>query len=82
MTNTELIIEALEYAEESGEDWWEAFDSINHAKRTIRKAIREIPEESQIAYVISESDINISEQTAEEAYISILKNLKEEISNT
>ena len=50
MINTETLIEAIEC---SGEDWWTEFDDINEALEIITEAIKEKPDEDQIAILLS-----------------------------
>lgn len=50
MRNTELLIEAIEC---SGSLWWQEFNDITEADDVISAALREVPEEEEIAIIIS-----------------------------
>lgn len=83
MTNTELILEAVEYSYDEDMPWWDVFDSKAEANRIIGRAIKEEPDDSQIATLISYREELLEEDlTAEENYIYILKRLRRELKET
>jgi hypothetical protein len=56
LTDTERLIEAVEYAVDSGCEWWEAFDSIKDARSTLKKARRDRPGENEMVCLLSALD--------------------------
>jgi len=67
LTNTEKLIEAIVYAQDSGIEWWDIFDSIDDVKSILRSSSKEIPDEYQIAHLLSlveEEDIFIENPLA------------------
>lgn len=67
LTNTEKLIEAIVYAQDSGIDWWDIFEDIEDAKSILRSVSKEIPDEYQIAHLLSlteEEDIFIENPIA------------------
>lgn len=78
MRKTELLVEAIE---ESEDLWYENFDSIEEAKKIISGAIKEIPEEYEIATVLTILDEDISEFDLYKSYKNALRKLKEELEN-
>lgn len=80
MTSTELILEAVEYSSDENIPWWDVFDTKTEASRNIKKAIKEEPDEHQVATLLSYREEYISDLlTAEENYINILKKLNKEL---
>jgi MoaA/NifB/PqqE/SkfB family radical SAM enzyme len=56
LTNTERLIEAIEYAKELGISWVSLFDSVPEAIKIIKAVKREQPEESQIITLLAALD--------------------------
>jgi len=81
MTNTEKIIEAVEEAISSEENWWNFFPSIDEAKETINSAIREKTEECQRILLLSLLDIHDFNCQIEAQYTQALKRLKKNLIN-
>lgn len=80
MTSTELIIEAVEYSSDDNSNWWETFNTEKEALKILNKAIKEEPDENQIALLLSYREEYIEEDlTEEQNYIYILKKLKQEM---
>lgn len=50
MTNTELLIEAMEC---SADDWWTELYDIEEAMKVIAGALKERPDEHEVAIVLS-----------------------------
>lgn len=76
MTNTELLIEAIEY---SAEDWWKELNSIDEALKVIAGALKEYPDEQEIAIILSllEPEDNEFEGTnPQKAYKICLRELR------
>lgn len=83
MTSTELILEAVEYSLEEGMFWWEVFETKTEASKVLTKALREEPDDHQIASLIAYKEEYIDESlTVEENYIYILKKLRKELKET
>ena len=78
MRKTELLIEAIE---ESEELWYEEFDSIDEAKKIISGAIKESPEEHELAIMISIFNLDISEFNLMKSYKEQLRKLKKDLEN-
>ena len=61
LTRTEELLEAVDYATENSMEWHEVFDTKKQALTTLRKAIREVPEEHEVSALLScievESDL-------------------------
>jgi len=53
LTNLEELIEAVSYAQDTGTDWWEVFDSIEDAEDILTRANKEEPDEYQVAHLLS-----------------------------
>ena len=81
MTKTEILIEAISYAEENGSDWWESFDSFAEAKKILYTAAKEIPDESQIVCMLSARNCEdiYENYTPEDAYDKVIRDLKREL---
>lgn len=50
MTNIELLIEAIEC---SGDDWWAELEDVETALKVINGALKETPEEHEVAIILS-----------------------------
>lgn len=50
MTKTELLIEAIEC---SANEWWMEFDDIDNALKVIAGALKETPDEHEVAITLS-----------------------------
>jgi hypothetical protein len=53
VTNLERLIEAVEYARDNDQEWYEVFDSLEEANEVISEAEIESPEDYQIATLIA-----------------------------
>ena len=53
LTKLEELIEAVSYAQDSDENWWDIFDTIEDAESVLHKASKEKPDEYQIAHLVS-----------------------------
>jgi len=53
LTNLEELIEAVSYAQDSGDNWWDVFDTVDDAKSVLTKAGKEEPDEYQVAHLSS-----------------------------
>jgi hypothetical protein len=80
VTNLERLIEALEYAQESDQLWYEIFDSKEEAESILSCAAKEEPDEYQTASLLAvfENDIVFSDNI-DETYRKCIKKLKKEI---
>lgn len=80
VTNTEALIEAVLYASDDSCEWWEVFDSKSEASKVLSAAIKEEPDEHQIAHLLDARDLDTFEMyTPEEAYIITLRAMKREL---
>ena len=61
MDNLETLIEAVEYGDENGTDWWDIFDSVDEAKKTLNKAAKEQADDYQVARLADILDEDIYE---------------------
>ena len=79
MTKTELLIEAIECSEE---EWWTEFDNIDEAIKVINGAIKEKPDEHEIAIILSLLEPEENEFEGINpliAYKQCLKNLRKKL---
>lgn len=53
LTYLEELIEAISYAQDTGDNWWEVFESIEDAEDVLVGAEREEPDEYQVAHLVS-----------------------------
>jgi len=53
LTNTDKLIEIVEYAEETEIPWLDLFDSPSEALKIIRGALKEDPDENQIISLLT-----------------------------
>jgi len=83
VTKTDILIEAVTYAKDNDMEWWEVFDSLSEAIKTIRKARKEIPEEGQIVCLLSSADEFIESElvAADMMYAQVLKAMEQELKN-
>jgi hypothetical protein len=82
LTYTEQLIEAVSYAEEENEDWWELFDSAKQAKTILTGAKREGADEYQMLSMLTAREIDVDmfgPQAVEEAYRALLNELRQEL---
>lgn len=77
--NLETLIEAVEYAEDIGTDWWDIFDSVEEAKKTLNKASKQEADEYQIARLCEILDEDIYESSQLGAFRNCMKKLKKQI---
>ena len=79
LTNTDELIEAVEYAQESGEDWWDLFDCIRDAEKILNGAAKENPDEYQVAQLAELLDEDIFDNGPATAYRNCIKQLKKQL---
>jgi hypothetical protein len=74
---TELLIEAVE---ESQEKWYEEFESIDEALKVLNGAIKEIPEEDELAIFLALMEPNTEDYfNLEKTYKNYLKRMKKDL---
>lgn len=79
MTNTELLTEAIEC---SPEDWWDEFGSIDEAIKVVTGAIKESPDEQEVAILLSllePEDNEFEDGSPLISYRKCLKKIKKEL---
>ena len=79
LTNTEKLLEIVEYACDNAENWWDLFDNRKDAISTINSALRERPDEYQITQLLSVTeyeDVDEEGYYSEKAYLKCLKWMK------
>jgi hypothetical protein len=80
LTKTDKLLEAIEYSEDSGVNWWESFSSKEEAFNIISVAIKEKPDEYQISGLLSyKEELYKDSFTEYENYQNILRILKKQI---
>lgn len=82
VTYIEQLIEAVAYAQDYDCNWWEVFDSIAEAHKILKRANTNTVEENQITCLLSAMDLDgefYDTSTAQEAYITALEYLKEQL---
>jgi len=80
VTNTEALIEAVLYASDDSCVWWEVFDTKLEATKVLNAAMKEKPDEHQIAYLLDAQEQDMfGTHMPEEAYINALKAMKKEL---
>lgn len=80
VTNLERLIEALEFAQDDDQEWYEIFDSLDEAQSVLTKAEREEPDEYQLANFLTmfEDDVTFTEDL-DKVYKKCMKSLKKEL---
>jgi len=79
MINTDELIEAISYAEDSGEDWWEVFDSISDAEDLLDRAEEEEPDEYQVVRLTDLLDEDIFDSNPSRAFYNCIKQLRKQL---
>ena len=79
MKNTDELIEAVEYAQDSGEDWWDVFDCVGDALKVLRGAAKENPDEYQVAQLADLLGENIFDTNPTVAYRNCIKQLRKQL---
>jgi len=79
LRNIDELIDAVEYAQESGENWWDVFNSIKDAEKVLKGAAKEDPDEYQIAQLSDMLDEDIFESSPINAFRNCLKQLRKQI---
>jgi len=81
MRAIEELLEAINYADGEHCDWWEAFDSVDEALKILKLAIKEKPEEYEIAnfFAIQFPDEDIFATTPVTEFKRHLKILKKSL---
>jgi len=83
LTNTQLLLEAISYGNESNVYWWQAFSSKKEARKILSKAAKEKPDDYQIALLIAEKeDFYEDSLTESENYKTILRKIRKELEET
>lgn len=80
MTNLERLLEALEYAQDNDQQWYEVFDSLDEAEDVLSDAEKEEPDEYQLANFLTmfEDDVTFSEDL-DKVYKKCMRKLKKQL---
>jgi MoaA/NifB/PqqE/SkfB family radical SAM enzyme len=79
LDNLETLIEAVEYAEDIGMNWWDVFETVDDARKTLTKAAKEQPDEYQVAKLAEILDEDIYEVSQVGAFRNCMKKLRKQL---